>query len=113
MYQSSAKRAAQLCRSPLLISNPTDKRCRHKNAAPLPFRHHCGRRLGYQFRTLSHLGFASMVLADNLAIVRCPSCGGMMKLLRSVPRPEGLPPLLVISCTSCNEVEIKEEKRVA
>ena len=54
-----------------------------------------------------------MVLADNLAILRCPSCGGLMKLVRSVPRPEGLPPLNVISCMSCNEVEVKEEKRVA
>jgi hypothetical protein len=54
-----------------------------------------------------------MILADNLAILRCPSCGGIMKLLRTVPRPEGLPPLTVISCTSCNEVEVKEEKRVA
>jgi hypothetical protein len=59
------------------------------------------------------MGFATMVLADNLAILRCPSCGGLMKLVRSVPRPEGLPPLIVISCMSCNEVEVKEEKRVA
>jgi hypothetical protein len=54
-----------------------------------------------------------MILADNLAILRCPACGGIMKLLRTVPRPEGLAPLIVISCTSCNEVEVKEEKRVA
>jgi len=59
------------------------------------------------------LGFATMVLADNLAILRCPSCGGMMKLVRTVPRPEGLPPLVVMSCTSCSEVEVKEERRVA
>ena len=54
-----------------------------------------------------------MILADNLAILRCPACGGMMKLVRSVPRPEGLPPLVVMSCTSCSEVEVKEERRVA
>jgi len=54
-----------------------------------------------------------MVLADNLAILRCPACGGVMKLIRSVPRSEGLPPLIVVSCTSCNEVEVKEAKRVA
>jgi hypothetical protein len=54
-----------------------------------------------------------MILADNLAILRCPACGGMMKLVRTVPRPEGLPPLIVMSCTSCNEVEVKEERRVA
>jgi hypothetical protein len=54
-----------------------------------------------------------MVLADNLPILRCPSCGGAMKLIRSVPRPEGLPDLLVVACSSCNEVEVKEEKRVA
>jgi hypothetical protein len=59
------------------------------------------------------MGFATMILADNLAILRCPACGGMMKLVRSVPRPEGLPPLIVMSCTSCNEVEVKEERRVA
>jgi hypothetical protein len=59
------------------------------------------------------LGFAIMVLADNLAILRCPACGGMMKLVRSVPRPQGLSPLNVLSCTSCNEVEVREEKRVA
>jgi len=52
-----------------------------------------------------------MILADNLAIVRCASCGGMMKLVRTVPRPEGLPPLIVMSCTSCNEVDVKEEDR--
>jgi hypothetical protein len=106
-------RASQLRRNSPLISKHSDKPYRRKNSAALPFRHHCGHRLGYQLGTLSLLGFASMILADNLAILRCPSCGGMMKLLRSVPRPEGLPPLLVISCTSCNEVEVKEEKRVA
>jgi hypothetical protein len=78
-----------------------------------PFGNHFGRRLGYQSDTFSLVGFATMVLADNLAIMRCPSCGGLMKLVRSVPRPEGLPPLIVISCMSCNEVEVKEEKRVA
>jgi hypothetical protein len=54
-----------------------------------------------------------MILADNLPILRCPSCGGAMKLIRGVPRPEGLPDLLVVACLSCNEVEVKEEKRVA
>jgi len=54
-----------------------------------------------------------MILADNLPILRCPSCSGAMKLIRSVPRPEGLPDLLVIACTFCSEVEVKEEKRVA
>jgi hypothetical protein len=77
------------------------------------FCNHFGRRLSYQSGTLSFMGFATMVLADNLAILRCPSCGGLMKLVRSVPRPEGLPPLIVISCMSCNEVEVKEERRVA
>jgi hypothetical protein len=54
-----------------------------------------------------------MTLADNLPILRCPSCGGAMKPIRSVPRPERLPELLVVACPSCNEVEVKEEKRVA
>jgi hypothetical protein len=54
-----------------------------------------------------------MVLADNLPILRCPSCSGAMKLIRSVPRPDGLPDLLVVACPSCNEVEVKEGKRVA
>jgi predicted RNA-binding Zn-ribbon protein involved in translation (DUF1610 family) len=54
-----------------------------------------------------------MILADNLPIVRCPSCGGAMMLIRSVPRPTGLPDLLVVGCPPCNEVEIREEKRAA
>jgi hypothetical protein len=53
-----------------------------------------------------------MVLADNLPILCCPSCSGAMKLIRSVPRSDGLPDLLVVACPSCNEVEVKEEKRV-
>jgi hypothetical protein len=72
-----------------------------------------GRRLSYCSKTASYLGVAIMVLADNLPILRCPSCGGAMRLIRSVPRPEGLPDLLVVACASCNEVEVKEEKRVA
>jgi hypothetical protein len=32
-----------------------------------------------------------MILADNLPILRCPSCGGSMKLVRTVPRLGGLP----------------------
>jgi hypothetical protein len=52
-----------------------------------------------------------MILADNLAIQRCPSCGAAMKLIRSVPRPHGLPDLLVVACQYCDEVEVKEEKR--
>jgi len=83
------------------------------------FGHHFGGRLGYQLvkrslpcvRSFSVFGLATMILADNLAIVRCASCGGMMKLVRTVPRPEGLPPLIVMSCTSCNEVDVKEEDR--
>ena len=54
-----------------------------------------------------------MILADNLAMVRCPNCGGIMKLIRCVPRPEGLPDLIVVACTSCNELEVHVEKRVA
>lgn len=54
-----------------------------------------------------------MVLADNLPILRCASCGGTMKLIRSVPRPEGLPDLHVLACPYCSEVEVKEGKRVA
>jgi hypothetical protein len=77
------------------------------------FGNHSWRRLSYQAGSLHLRGFATMILADNLAILRCPSCGGVMKLVRSVPRPEGLPALIVVSCTSCNEVEVKEEKRVA
>jgi hypothetical protein len=54
-----------------------------------------------------------MVLADNLPILRCMCCGNMMKLVRAVPRGGGLPGLLVIACSACNEIEVKEERRAA
>jgi hypothetical protein len=54
-----------------------------------------------------------MVLADNLPILRCLCCGGIMKLVRTVPRVQGLPALFVIACSACNEVEVKEEQRAA
>ena len=53
-----------------------------------------------------------MVLADNLPILRCSACGNIMRLVRTVPRP-GEADLRVVICSSCNEVEVKEEKRVA
>jgi hypothetical protein len=100
----------------LLFSRIFYARLPPESSLALLFRNQSGRRLGYQVANayaLLFLGFATMVLADNLAILRCPACGGMMKLVRSVPRPEGLPPLIVMSCMSCNEVEVKEERRVA
>jgi hypothetical protein len=54
-----------------------------------------------------------MVLADNLPILRCLCCGGIMKLVRTVPRVQGLSALFVIACSACNEVEVKEEQRAA
>jgi hypothetical protein len=54
-----------------------------------------------------------MILADNLPILRCPSCGDVMKLVRTVPRLGGLPDLVVLACSTCNEVEVKEERRAA
>jgi hypothetical protein len=53
-----------------------------------------------------------MTLADNLPILHCPSCGDLMKLIRTVPRHE-LPDLLVVVCLSCSEIEVTEEKRAA
>jgi hypothetical protein len=54
-----------------------------------------------------------MILADNLPILRCPSCGGVMKLVRTVPRLGGLTDLLVVTCSSCNEVQVNEDRRAA
>jgi hypothetical protein len=54
-----------------------------------------------------------MVLTDNLPILRCLCCGNIMKLVRTVPRVGGLPSLVVVACSSCNEVEVKEERRAA
>jgi hypothetical protein len=63
-----------------------------------------------------------MMVSDNLPILRCPSCGNMMKLLRTVPRLDqrgpdpqggGLPDLLVFLCPSCNEIETKEDNKAA
>jgi hypothetical protein len=54
-----------------------------------------------------------MVLADNLPILRCLCCGDMMRLVRTVPRVGGLPALFVIACSSCSEVEVKEERSAA
>jgi hypothetical protein len=56
---------------------------------------------------------AIMILADNLPILRCPSCGGSMKLVRTAPRLRGLPDLLVVVCSSCTEVDVKEVNRAA
>jgi hypothetical protein len=56
---------------------------------------------------------AVMILADNLPILRCPSCGGSMKLVRTVPRLGRLPDLLVVVCSSCTEVDVKEVNRAA
>jgi predicted RNA-binding Zn-ribbon protein involved in translation (DUF1610 family) len=53
------------------------------------------------------------IVADNLPLLRCLSCGNVMKLLRTVPRLGGLPELVVFVCPSCNEVETKEISRVA
>jgi hypothetical protein len=54
-----------------------------------------------------------MNLANNLAMLRCQACGGMMKLVRSVPKPEGHSDLLFFACSSCGEVDVKEEKSAA
>ena len=85
----------------------------------LLFRNHLGDRFRYQFqfryqfRRRVTLGIAIMVLPDNLPILCCRSCGGIMKLVRTVPRLGGLPELHFVSCSSCNDVEVKEETRVA
>jgi hypothetical protein len=55
----------------------------------------------------------TMVLADNLPISRCLCCGDIMKLVRTVPGAGGLPGLVVVTCSACNEVEVKEERRAA
>jgi hypothetical protein len=55
----------------------------------------------------------TMVLADNLPILRCLCCGDIMKLVRVVPGVGGLPGLVVVACSACNEVEVKEERRAA
>jgi hypothetical protein len=54
-----------------------------------------------------------MILADNLPILRCVCCGDVMKLIRAVPRVGGLPGFIVLVCSACNEVEVKEERRAA
>src|SRR6202035_68098 len=54
-----------------------------------------------------------MNLANNLAMLRCQDCGGIMKLVRSVPKPEGHSDLLFFACSSCGEVDVKEEKSAA
>jgi hypothetical protein len=54
-----------------------------------------------------------MILPDNLPVLRCLGCGDIMKLVRTVPRTGGLPGLLVLACSACNEVEVKEEQRAA
>jgi len=59
------------------------------------------------------IGGMTMVLPDNLPILRCLCCGSIMKLVRTVPRVGGLPALFVIACSACNEVEVKEERRAA
>jgi hypothetical protein len=51
-----------------------------------------------------------MMLADNLPICRCLCCGDIMKLVRAVPTVGGLPGLLVLACSACNEVEVKEQQ---
>jgi hypothetical protein len=61
---------------------------------------------------LPRIGGAIMILPDNLPILCCPSCGGIMKQLRVIPRP-GSPNLQVVACLSCNEVQVLEEKRAA
>jgi hypothetical protein len=53
------------------------------------------------------------IVADNLALLRCSSCGNVMKLLRAVPRLGGLPELVVLVCPSCNEIETKEISKAA
>jgi hypothetical protein len=53
-----------------------------------------------------------MTLANNLPIMRCPLCRGTMRLVRMVPMA-GQPDLLVVGCVSCNEVEVKEDRRAA
>jgi len=54
-----------------------------------------------------------MVLPDNLPILRCPACGDIMKLVRSVQRLGGLPDLSVVACLACNETEVKDVTRAA
>jgi transcription elongation factor Elf1 len=83
-----------------------------KIRGPLPFCHHSGERLGYHCGALSP-GGCIMNLANNLAMLRCQSCGGIMKLVRSVPKPEGHSVLLFFTCPSCGEADVKEEKSAA
>jgi predicted RNA-binding Zn-ribbon protein involved in translation (DUF1610 family) len=52
-------------------------------------------------------------LAENLPIMVCPACGQTMKMLRSVPRAGGLPPLLTFLCPSCCEAQTQDDKRAA
>jgi hypothetical protein len=78
--------------------------------AVLHFRNHLRLRFSYysKCRASFNIGANTMILADNLPILRCPSCGGVMKLVRSVPRLGTLPDLLVVACSSCEEVQVKE-----
>jgi len=78
----------------------------------LLFHNHIGRRLRY-WGNAGYTGFAIMVLPDNLPILRCPACGDIMKLVRSVQRLGGLPDLSVVACLSCNETEVKDVTRAA
>jgi len=54
-----------------------------------------------------------MIVPDNQPILRCPSCGNMMKVVRKVPRLGAKPDLVVFACLSCNEVETRENDRPA
>jgi hypothetical protein len=56
--------------------------------------------------------FMTMV-TDNFPLLRCPACGNVMRLVRNVPRPGGLPNLAVFACASCSEVETREDRRSA
>ena len=58
-------------------------------------------------------GAETMILPDNLPILRCLCCGEVMKRIRTVPSIGGLPGLVVLACLACNEVEVKEERRAA
>jgi hypothetical protein len=62
---------------------------------------------------LFRLVVAIMILTDMLPILRCPSCGGVMKHARIVPRPGGVPHLHVALCLRCDEVKVIEETRAA
>jgi hypothetical protein len=54
-----------------------------------------------------------MILADNLPILHCPRCDNVMRLVRTVPRLGGLLDLLFVACSSCDEVQVKEDRHVA